>query len=107
MPSEFEAYGIALIEALAAGIPCVARNVCAMPEILDGGALGRLSESNDPAEIARLIEDALSDDDLYRRVRTRMPEIRAFYTWNGRRSRCSMTSERTSRRLTADGSMTP
>ena len=34
MPSHFEAYGIALIEALACGVPCVARDVCAVPEIL-------------------------------------------------------------------------
>jgi len=37
MPSRLETFGIVLVEALSRGLPCVARNACAMPEIVTPG----------------------------------------------------------------------
>lgn len=42
LPSRFEAYGLAFLEARAAGLPCVARDAYAMPELVPEGRAGTL-----------------------------------------------------------------
>jgi glycosyltransferase involved in cell wall biosynthesis len=81
MPSRFEGYGIALVEALAHGLPCVARRDCAMPEIVTPGENGALLEQDDPAELARLIADCCADEGLYRRTAAGAAAVRAEYRW--------------------------
>ena len=51
-----EGLGIALIEAMAAGVPVVASDVGACREVLDDGALGLLVPPGDPAALADAIE---------------------------------------------------
>ena len=66
LSSHMETSGIALLEAMAAGVPAVATRVGGVPEIaVDGTA--RLVEPNDPAALAEAIERLLSDDGLARR----------------------------------------
>jgi glycosyltransferase involved in cell wall biosynthesis len=55
LPSEWEAYGFVLLEAMAARTPVVATAVGAVPEVLQLGALGRLVPYGD----ARAMQDAL------------------------------------------------
>lgn len=50
-----EGLGIALIEAMAAGVPIVASDVPACREVLDDGALGLLAPPGDPAALAQAI----------------------------------------------------
>ncbi len=47
-----EGFGIALIEAMAAGVPIVATDVPACREVLDGGAAGLLAPPADPVALA-------------------------------------------------------
>ena len=82
LPSRFEGFGIAFVEALVRGLPCIGRDDCAMPEIIDPVSGGRLVRSEDPAELAALIEDALGDDHLYRECARRAPELLAHYSWD-------------------------
>jgi glycosyltransferase involved in cell wall biosynthesis len=51
-----EGLGIALIEAMAAGVPVVASDVGACREVLDDGALGLLVPPRDPLALADAIE---------------------------------------------------
>jgi glycosyltransferase involved in cell wall biosynthesis len=51
-----EGLGIALIEAMAAGVPVVASDVGACREVLDDGALGLLVPPGDPVALADAIE---------------------------------------------------
>jgi glycosyltransferase involved in cell wall biosynthesis len=53
-----EGLGIALVEALAAGLPAVASDVGACREVLNGGRLGRLVDGSDPQDWARELLDA-------------------------------------------------
>lgn len=55
LPSRFDCFGIAFVEAMTFGLPCVGRNICAMPEIIDRGVNGELVDSDDPTELAELI----------------------------------------------------
>jgi glycosyltransferase involved in cell wall biosynthesis len=63
---------VALIEAMASGVPVAATAVGGVPDILDGGARGELARPRDPAALADAIERALAPTarDRARRVRS-------------------------------------
>ena len=56
-----EGFGIALAEAMAAGVPIVAPDVGACREVLDGGRCGLLEEPGDPSSLAEGIRQVLAD----------------------------------------------
>jgi glycosyltransferase involved in cell wall biosynthesis len=56
-----EGQGVALVEAMAAGVPVVATDVGACREVLDGGDLGRLVPPNEPARLAEAIAAVLAN----------------------------------------------
>jgi glycosyltransferase involved in cell wall biosynthesis len=82
MPSRFEGFGIALVEALSYGLPCVARNAYAMPEIVRPGDNGDLVASEDPAELAGVIARLLADDGVFERTAGQAAEVRRYYSWS-------------------------
>lgn len=59
LPSVYEAFGLVLVESLAAGTPAVAARSGACPEVLDDERVGRLFEPDDPADLARALDEAL------------------------------------------------
>ena len=61
LPSEWEAYGLVLLDAMAAGTPIVATSVGAVPEVLQHGALGRLVPYGDPGALAEALSRLLED----------------------------------------------
>jgi glycosyltransferase involved in cell wall biosynthesis len=81
MPSLFEGFGIVFAEALGRGMPCIGRDACAMPEIIDKESGGRLVTSGSPGELADLMLDALADDELYSRCAQAAASRRAYYSW--------------------------
>jgi glycosyltransferase involved in cell wall biosynthesis len=82
MPSRFEGFGIALVEALSHGLPSVARRAFAMPEIVRPRDNGDLVTSDDPAELAGIVARLLADDALYARVAEQAAGVRAYYSWS-------------------------
>lgn len=54
-----EGQGVALVEAMAAGVPIVAADVGACREVLDQGRLGRLVQPSEPGALAAAISDIL------------------------------------------------
>lgn len=81
MPSRLEGFGIAFVEALVRGLPCIGRKACAMPEIIDEQSAGRLVTTESPEDLAELVFRTLQDDDLYEACAAAAPERRAHYTW--------------------------
>lgn len=73
MPSRWEGFGLALVEAMAAGKPCVATAVDSLPEVL--GEAGVLVPPGDREALAGAIASLLSDprrrEDLASRARGR------------------------------------
>lgn len=61
LPSEWEAYGFVLLEAMAAGTPVIATEVGAVPEVLEGGRLGTLVPFGDAVALARALTSVLRD----------------------------------------------
>jgi glycosyltransferase involved in cell wall biosynthesis len=81
MPSRFEPIGKVFAEALARGLPCVARDAFAMPEIVTSGVSGAVITGDDENELAATIAAALADDALYERCYQRAPEIAEYFSW--------------------------
>lgn len=75
LPSEFEAFGIVLIEAMAAEKPCVATRVGGVPYVVEDGKTGVLVEYADSHRLAEAICGLLGDK-----------EKRAAFGKAGRRS---------------------
>jgi len=81
LPSRFEGFGIAFVEALGHGLPCIGRRAFAMPEIVQPGVNGDLVDDDDPADLAARIARLLADDATYQRTHERAGEVAAYYSW--------------------------
>ena len=66
LPSRYEAFGIVLTEAMAAGLAIVATNHSAIPEVINNGQTGLLFELNNYKDLADKISLVLNDDNLRR-----------------------------------------
>ncbi len=68
LTSRHEGFGIALLEAMAAGVPCVATAVDAIPELITDGDNGLLAPQGDHVAIAEAVVRVLSDRPLAARL---------------------------------------
>jgi glycosyltransferase involved in cell wall biosynthesis len=82
MPSRVEGFGIVFSEALAAGVPCVARRAFAMPELIEDGVSGALVDDDDPDKLAAAIGGVLADPEMYRTVAQRRDDVRRERDWS-------------------------
>jgi glycosyltransferase involved in cell wall biosynthesis len=80
LPSLGECFGIASIEAMAAGLPVIASRVGGTGDIVEDGHTGFLIEPNDPRDLGRAVKRLLDDAPLRRMmgVRGRARAERAF-----------------------------
>ncbi|MEP6546163.1 MAG: glycosyltransferase family 4 protein [Gammaproteobacteria bacterium] len=67
-PSDYEGFGLALVEALAGGVPAVTTSVGVAPEILRHGVNGFLCPPKNPDALTAVLEEALAQ-------RGRWPQI--------------------------------
>ncbi|MBW3578469.1 MAG: glycosyltransferase family 4 protein [Actinobacteria bacterium] len=81
MPSRFEGFGIAFAEALSFGVPCVARDDFAMPELIRDGHNGGLVRSDRVDELVAKILSVLTDDSIYDVVRREAGRVRTHFSW--------------------------
>jgi len=68
LPSYYEGFGVALLEAQAAGLPVVAAEVGGVREVLDGGRTGLLVPPADPEALAEAVGRVLNDRSLADRL---------------------------------------
>ncbi len=68
LPSEYEAFGLVLLEAMTQGTPVVASRIGGIPEIVTDGATGLLVPPRDPVALAAAIGRLRGDPELRRRL---------------------------------------
>lgn len=82
MPSRYEPFGIAFVEAMLAGLACVGTAKWAMPEIIDDGNTGWLVPDGSVDDLARVLISALRDPvECARRGALGRERSLACFTW--------------------------
>jgi len=79
--SQEESQGIALCEALAAGLPVVATRVGGIPYVVSDGKDGLLMEYNDAVGFAGAIVSLLADGGMYRKMSQAARNSGAKFSW--------------------------
>ncbi len=83
LPSEYEAFGLVLLEALAQGTPVVASRVGGIPEIVEDGRTGLLVPPRSPEALARALERMWDEPALGRRLGAAgRQEVVPRYSWS-------------------------
>ena len=75
LPSEQESFGLAALEAMACEVPVIASRVGGIPEVVNDGETGFLSEVGDVDKMGRDAVRLLADNELRRTMGTRAREL--------------------------------
>ena len=82
MPSRSDAYGIAFLEAWAAGKPVIGSNIGATPEVIRDNIDGLLVEFDNPRNIADQVVKLLSNKKLRKRLGEQgKAKVETFHSW--------------------------
>jgi glycosyltransferase involved in cell wall biosynthesis len=79
MPSYYEGFGFALLEAMACDCPVVASRTGALPEVSGGAAL--LADPNDPSDFSEKIISVLNNESLRRDLQKKGRERAMYFSW--------------------------
>ncbi|HEY0840885.1 MAG TPA: glycosyltransferase family 4 protein [Vulgatibacter sp.] len=83
LPTLREAFGIAFLDAMACGLPCVGTDVEAVPEIIDEGVTGLLVPPGDDVSLAAALERLLANPGLARELGRRgRDKVERSFRWS-------------------------
>jgi len=68
LPSQYESFGLAALEAMSSGVPVIGTRVGGLPEVVEEGRSGFLCEVGDYRSMARRALEILCDRDRHRRM---------------------------------------
>lgn len=80
-PSLLEGFGLAVVEAMSVGIPCVVSNRASLPEIVQDGVCGFLADPYDPKDFAEKIKRILENPALRATMGESAKKIAKRYSW--------------------------
>ncbi|MCK5146603.1 glycosyltransferase family 4 protein [bacterium] len=79
LPSLYEGFGFPLLEAMKAGVPVIAANTTAIPEIV--GDAGILFEANNHDDLAKKMQNIIDNQSESQRLIARGLERATYFTW--------------------------
>jgi len=79
-PSSEEGFGLAILEAMAAGVPTISKRSDTVEEIVSDGENGILFD--DPSDIPKILSEIEGDDELRERLIRGGLETAKIYTWD-------------------------
>ncbi len=82
LPSLFDSLPIAVLEAMAAGLPVVATRVGGVPDVVEDTHTGILVEPGDPTALAAALDALAADDGLRGRLGAEAWRRSARYSWD-------------------------
>jgi glycosyltransferase involved in cell wall biosynthesis len=95
LPSTWEGFGVAAVEASATGLPVVATNVFGIPDAVQDGVTGLLVPPRDPASLAEAIGRLVEDASLRRRLGDAGRQfVSRHYDWHGNAGQMASIYER-------------
>jgi glycosyltransferase involved in cell wall biosynthesis len=74
LPSEYESFGLAALEAMAAGVPLISSDAGGLPEININGRTGFMSPVGDVASMSRNAITILENDDVLKTFKANAAE---------------------------------
>jgi alpha-maltose-1-phosphate synthase len=84
LPTQFEAFGHAVVEAMGNALPCVTSNVGALPELVEDGVTGLLVPPREPEALAEALIALLSDSARAEAMgQAGYAKVLAELTWRG------------------------
>lgn len=82
LPSYFEGMPLSLLEAMAAGLPCVTTNVCGMRDLVQDHTNGLLITPGDVETLVRRVSELLESSALRSQIGARARETARRITWD-------------------------
>lgn len=82
LPSHFEGMPLSLLEAMAAGLPCVTTSTCGMRDVIRDGENGLLAPAGDAAQLAEKIGSLLRSADQRQALGAAARRTAATMTWD-------------------------
>ena len=82
MPSHYESFGIAALEAMACGTPVITSNVAGIASIIDKQREKLITTVNNPLLLASQIEHLLTDQQTHKKVSESIRSKVADLTWS-------------------------
>ncbi len=81
LPSDYEAFGLVLGEAMAFGKPIVATRAGAIPFVVEDGGNALLVNPRDPADLTAKVDRLLADAEMRKAYASRSRAMSARYSW--------------------------